>query len=155
MRWKQVHSQVSILQCEAPMDCFSLEQLVLYSRLPTQVEAEQPEPVEHVAVTWNGTDITWMDGETVQECVNVELSDATDADKIRVQKLLEKEKERKTASHKHIVENNKTTFRNMIEANDMSVEALQARHVYKVYPQDPRLEPTPVSFGDIHETGFL
>jgi hypothetical protein len=94
-----------------------------------------------------------MDGETIAECVDTELPDASTQDKDLVQSLLREEIERQTANNR--VTDKQTTFRNMIEANDMSVEALNARRVYKVYPQDSRLESTTVSFGGAQfETGF-
>lgn len=137
------------------MDGFSRDQLVLYSELPVQVDTVQPEPVETVAITWNDMEIVWMEGETIVECVETELSGASDEDKELVQSLLREEIEYQTVIRQLLVEEKKARYHNMIETNDMSVAALQARRVYKVYPQDSRLEPITVTFGGVQfETGF-
>lgn len=148
-QWKEMHERVSVLSCSTPLDNALSEYCHLYLPPPSELQKEQPEPVCSVQIQWQGKDLVWFvsGDETAQEAVESEFPDISDEDKAAAIARLEEQKAAQQELAVESVENKRRLFNEMVEREGMTLEALENRRVFKVYPNHPRLEPTTVAFG--------
>ena len=155
------HDKVFILRLEADITFFDRDQLLLYSRLPSEVNGEVVAEIDSVAIEWNDNVIVWdvgivEDDEEADLELCCEDHDVVNADdKATVKKLLLEAKERKVVSLTQELDYIKSLYHGMMEREGMTDQALEGHKAFKVFPQDHRLDPMVVetTFGPM-TTGF-
>ena len=156
MRWAPTsHPMVYVLKCDYSLNGFHREQLLLHCQSPAAVAAEQPERVDSVSIKFNGMDVVWMrEMESMDECVDDfvedQLPDATDDDKATIKMRLQDELSRETNVRRAATDQKKQLYSEMMAHDEnMTVQGIEDKLVYKVYPKDARLEPVMVKLGDM------
>lgn len=153
MRWAPTsHADVFVLKSNADMNGFVREQLLLHCESSTKVAAERPAPVECVSIKYNGGEIVWMlEAESLHDCVDKDedLSGLSDEEKASIKDSLREELAREKGRRQDALEEKSQLIQDMMAKENMSVEELQEKYVYKVYPRDLRLEPVIKTFGNM------
>lgn len=150
-RWAPIHDRVSILKSQDAMDASTREYLILYSQRPSEIEEEQVVPVNTVSIMFNERVIVWdveLD-ENLDEYLeeDEDFVDDTVEDKEEIKQLLRQEHQMKIELRRQDLLNKKALFADMMEREQLPAESLEGRRVFKVYPQDARLEPVMTVFG--------
>lgn len=129
MRWAlSSHPNVFILKCDADLDGFDREQLLLHCELPSKVAAEQPAPVTSISIKYESKDLVSMRKiNTLDQFVEEDdgFANASDDEKIVVKDLLREELVREKARRLSALAEKRCLIQEMMTREDMSVEALE------------------------------
>lgn len=148
------HPMVFILNCNYLFSESDREQLLLHCESPAAVAAEKP--VLSVSINFNGQDIVWTreEDESIEACVDEfiedELPDANENVRATMIQRLQEELRCETEASRAATEYKQRLYREMMASDEsMTVEGIEGKRVFKVFPQDARLDPVMPSSGFI------